>query len=159
MLSSSSYVLDLQSILDLKRVLGFFFLLLTIIKYCLCTPEWKPFQMIFSFDYHSLTAGHFGHFAFFFSFMTQSFFCAHLITPSLPFTYLSMITFHSYNFWHFSFRACFFSLCLCLLLGQWNQFRHPVDTTHTHFWLSLGSRQIKFCFLFHLVPNILLRHY
>lgn len=113
MLSSSSYVLDLQSILGLKRVLGFFFLLLTIIKYCLCTPEWKPFQMIFSSDYQSLAAGHFGHFAFFFfslffSFMTQSFFCAHLVTPSLPFTYLSIITFHSYNFWHFSFRACFF---------------------------------------------------
>lgn len=31
MLSSSSYVLDLQSILDLMRVLGFFFLLLIII--------------------------------------------------------------------------------------------------------------------------------
>lgn len=80
MLSSSSYVLDLQSILDLKRVLGFFFLLLTIIKYCLCTTEWKAFRIDFSLGYQSLPVRCFVFLFFPLAFMTQSLFCVHLTT-------------------------------------------------------------------------------
>lgn len=159
MLSSSSYVLDLQSILDLKRVLGFFFLLLTIIKYCLCTSEWKPFQMILSFDYQSLPAGHFGHFTLFFS---SFFFHDSVLSLCMSghsfLTWMTCLPFTPTIFGTSPLEPDFFSLCLCLLLGQWNQFCHPIDTTHKHLWLSLCSRQIKFCFLFHLVPDSLLRH-
>lgn len=36
---------------------------------------------------------------------------------------------------------------------------YPVVSVHRHLWFSLCSRQIKFCFLFDLVPDILLNHY